>query len=162
TLKGLQGQQRDISSFRQLKGAAQQTGSAPQEQQAEVRRLSQQLAATNKPTRQMRQEFQQAVRQEQRLKQQHPDQQQELQGLPSRLQQAGISTRNLGDHEQQLRRQMARATRDITEQTERLRKLGQQQKRLADAKASYEKTQALAGSMAATGAAGVASGTGIL
>lgn len=161
-LKGLQGQQRDISSFRQLKGAAQQTGSALQEQQAEVRRLSQQLAATNKPTRQMRQEFQQAVRQAQRLKQQHQGQQQELQGLRSRLQQAGISTRNLGDHEQQLRRQMARANRDITEQTERLRKLGQQQKRLADAKASYEKTQALAGSMAATGAAGVASGTGIL
>lgn len=161
-LKGLQGQQRDISSFRQLKGAAQQTGHALQEQQAEVRRLSQQLAATNKPTRQMRQEFQQAVRQAQRLKQQHAGQQQELQGLRTRLQQAGIGTRNLGEHEQRLRRQMAEANQDITEQTERLRKLGLQQKRLAAAKASYEKTQALSGSMAATGAAGVASGTGIL
>lgn len=161
-LKGLQGQQRDISSFRQLKGAAQQTGSALQEQQAEVRRLSQQLAATNKPTRQMRQEFQQAVRQAQRLKQQHQGQQQELHGLRTRLQQAGIGTRNLGEHEQRLRRSMAEANQDITDQTERLRKLGLQQKRLAEAKASYEKTQALAGSMAATGAAGVASGTGIL
>ena len=161
-LKGLQGQQRDISSFRQLKGAAQQTGSALQAQQAEVRRLSQQLAATNKPTRQMRQEFQQAVRQAQRLKQQHQGQQLELQGLRTRLQQAGIGTRNLGEHEQRLRRNMAEANQDITDQTERLRKLGLQQKRLAEAKASYEKAQGLAGSMAATGAAGVASGTGIL
>lgn len=161
-LKGLQGQQRDISSFRQLKGAAQQTGSALQAQQAEVRRLSQQMAATANPTRQLRQEFQQAVRHAQRLKEQHKGQQQELQGLRTRLQQAGIGTRNLGEHEQRLRRQMADANRDITEQTERLRKLGQQQKRLAAAKASYEKTQALAGSMAAAGAAGVASGTGIL
>src|SRR5690606_23907845 len=111
-LKGLQGQQRDISSFRQLKGAAQQTGSALQAQQAEVRRLSQQMAATANPTRQLRQEFQQAVRHAQRLKEQHKGQQQELQGLRNRLQQAGISTRNLGEHEQRLRRQMADANRD--------------------------------------------------
>lgn len=92
----------------------------------------------------------------------HGDQSQQLSTLRSRLETAGISTDRLGDHESQLAAQMARANAAMDKQKARLAALTKQQERLARAKQQYDKTQAMAGSMAATGAGGLATGSGIL
>lgn len=161
-LKGLQGQQRDISSFRSLKAASEQTSTAMQASRDRVRQLSQQMAATAAPTKAMTAEFQRAVREAQKLKEKHGEQQRELQGLRGKLSQAGISTRNLGQHERDLRQRISQTNQVMGQQEKRLKRLATQQRSLANAKASYEKSQSLAGSMAATGAGGVAAGSGIL
>ncbi len=161
-LKGLQALQKDVSSFRNLKGAADQTGSALQANRDRVKALSRELASTATPTKALTREFQSAVRQGHALKQKHNEQQRELQGLRGKLGEAGISTRNLGQHERELRQRVEGTNKTLAQQEQRLKQLTAQQKRLGQAKAQYERTQQLAGSMAATGAGGLATGSGIL
>lgn len=161
-LKGLQALQKDVSSFRNLKGAADQTGSAMQANRERVKALSRELASTATPTRALTREFQSAVRQGHALKQKHNEQQRELQGLRGKLGEAGISTRNLSDHERELRQRVERTNQTLGQQEQRLKQLTAQQKRLGQAKADYDRTQQLAGSMAASGAGGLATGSGML
>ncbi len=161
-LKHLQAQQKDVSSFRNLKGASEQTGAAMQANRERVKALSRELASTSTPTKALTRDFQSAVRQGHALKQKHNEQQRELQGLRSKLGEAGISTRNLGQHERDLRTKVNQTNQAIAEQEGRLKRLTAQHKRLGQAKADYERTSALAGSMAATGAGGLATGSGIL
>lgn len=161
-LKGLQAQQSDISSFRALKGQTEQTGKAMQASRDKVRQLSQQLANTATPTKALNQQFQRAVREATALKAKHSQQQAELQGLRGKLNAAGISTRNLGQHERELRTRITATNQAMAQQEARLKRITAQQQRLARAKQQYDQTQALAGSMAATGAGGLATGSGIL
>ena len=161
-LKGLQAQQKDVSSFRNLKGAADQTGSVMQANRERVKALSRELASTATPTKALTREFQAAVRQGQALKQKHSEQQRELQGLRGKLNEAGISTRNLGQHERDLRNKVSQTNQTLEQQEGRLKRLTAQQKRLGQAKAEYQRSQQLAGSMAGAGAGGLASGGGIL
>lgn len=161
-LKGLQALQKDVSSFRNLKGASEQTGAAMQANRERVKALSRELASTATPTKALTREFQGAVRQGHNLKQTHAQQQRELQGLRSKLGEAGISTRNLGQHERDLRSKITQTNQALTQQENRLKQVTAQQKRLGQAKEQYERTSALAGSMAATGAGGLATGSGIL
>src|SRR5690606_8585167 len=127
-----------------------------------VKALSRELASTTTPTKALTRDFQSAVRQGHALKQKHNEQQRELQGLRSKLGEAGISTRNLGQHERDLRTKVNQTNQAIAEQEGRLKRLTAQHKRLGQAKADYERTSALAGSMAATGAGGLATGSGVL
>lgn len=161
-LKGLHALQKDVSSFRNLKGAADQTGGALQANRERVKALSREMAAAETPTKALTREFQSAVRQGHALKQKHNEQQRELQGLRGKLGEAGISTRNLSDHERELRQRIERTNQTMGQQEQRLKQLTAQQKRLGQAKADYDRTQQLAGSMAATGAGGLATGSGML
>ncbi|MCQ4314469.1 phage tail tape measure protein [Stutzerimonas zhaodongensis] len=161
-LKGLQALQKDVSSFRNLKGASEQSGAALQANREKIKQLSREMTNTTTPTRALTREFQSAVREGHALKQKHSEQQRELQGLRGKLGEAGISTRNLADHERELRQRVDRTNQTLGQQEQRLKRLTSQQKRLGQAKAQYERTQQLAGSMAATGAGGLASGGGML
>lgn len=162
TLKGLQSQQKDISSFKSLKGANEQTQQAMRASTDRVKALSRELANTSNPTKALNNEFKRAVRESQSLKQKHGEQQRQLQTLRGRLSDAGISTKNLSQHERDLRQKLVSTNQTLKQQEDRLKRVTDQQNRMAKAKASYEKSQQLAGSMAASGAAGVAAGSGIL
>ncbi|MCQ4242488.1 phage tail tape measure protein [Stutzerimonas stutzeri] len=161
-LKGLQALQKDVTSFRNLKGASEQTGAAMQANRERVKALSREMANTATPTKALTREFQGAVRQGHNLKQTHAQQQRELQGLRSKLGEAGISTRSLTQHERELRQRVEGTNKTLAQQEQRLKQLTTQQKRLGQAKAQYERTQQLAGSMAGAGAGGLAAGSGIL
>lgn len=161
-LKGLQTLQRDVSGFRALKTESDRTGAALQASRDKVRQLSQQIAAAGAPTKALNTRFRTAVREATALKNKHAEQQRELQGLRGKLDGAGISTRNLATHERELRTRVTAANASIAEQENRLKRLTAQQQRHARAKASFDHSQQVAGSMAANGAAGLASGSGIL
>jgi chromosome segregation ATPase len=137
TLKGLQAQQSNISSFKALKGATEQTGAAMQANREKLKQLSRQMASTATPTKALSAEFQRAVRQGQALKQKHGEQQRELQGLRGKLNAAGISTRNLGQHERDLRQKITQTNQSLSQQEARLKRVTQQQQRLAKAKQQY-------------------------
>ncbi len=85
-----------------------------------------------------------------------------LDAMRARLQSAGISTDRLGDEEVSLTSRIEEANRALAKQAEVLKRTTQQQERLAQAKEQYERLQGVAGSMSASGAAGLATGTGIL
>ncbi|PZW46388.1 phage tail tape measure protein [Pseudomonas sp. URMO17WK12:I2] len=161
-LKELNGQQKDISAWRTQRTAALQTETALNAAQQRVRTLGQQMQATGVPTRQMTRDLKAAIREATGLKREHQQNQIQLQGLRNKLNAAGISTRNLGAGEQALKAKIAATNSELLKQENRLKRVTTQQQRLARNKAQYEKTQALAGGMAATGAGGLATGTGIL
>jgi len=161
-LKALQAQQSDISSFRALKGQTEQTGKAMQASRDKVRQLAREIGAAGAPTKALNQQYQRAIREATALKAKHAQQQTELQGLRGKLGAAGISTRELSQQERDLKAKVGATNRAISEQQARLKRLTAQQERLGRAKQQYEKTQGLAGSMAATGAGGLATGSGIL
>lgn len=152
-LKELNTQQKDITAWRSQRAAVEQTNEALNAAQAKVKTLSQQFAATGVPTRAMAKDFRTAVREAQKLKQQHQQQSEQLQGLRSRLYDAGISTKNLGTHERQLREQISATNTSISAQGKRLAELTAQHKRAATARSAYDKGQQFAGSAAVAGGA---------
>lgn len=157
-LKQLQATQNDVSSWQRLRAISANTGTALQGARDRVKELGRQMAATGAPTKQMTADMQDAIRAATTLKKQHQEQQAELQGLRSKLSAAGISTRNLVQGERELRDRIASTNQQISEQTQRMQRLAAQSKRLANARARYDKTQQLAGSMAGAGAGAAAAG----
>ncbi|MEI7050518.1 phage tail tape measure protein [Pseudomonas koreensis] len=160
-LKELNAQQKDVSAWRTQRAAAEQTETALTSARDKVRALSQQFAATGVPTKAMAKDFRTAVREAQRLKEQHQQQSEQLQTLRSKLYGAGISTKDLGTHERQLREQISATNASISEQGQRLVALNAQQKRMAAERNRLAKTQSLASDMAVNGAAGLGAGYAI-
>lgn len=160
-LKELNAQQKDVSAWRTQRAAAEQTETALTSARDKVRALSQQFAATGVPTKAMAKDFRTAVREAQRLKEQHQQQSEQLQALRSKLYGAGISTKDLGTHERQLREQINATNATISEQGKRLVTLNAQQKRMAVERSRLAKTQSLASDMAVNGAAGLGAGYAI-
>lgn len=156
-LKQLQATQNDVSSWQRLRAISANTETALQGARDRVKELGRQMAATGAPTKQMTADMQAAISAATALKKQHQEQQAELQGLRNKLSTAGISTRNLVQGERELRDRIASTNQQISEQTQRMQRLAAQSKRLANARAQYDKSQQLAGSMAAGGAAGLGS-----
>ncbi|UVL42379.1 phage tail tape measure protein [Pseudomonas sp. B21-040] len=158
SLKALNAQQKDISAWRTQRAAAEHTEQALGAARDKVKALSQQFSAMGAPTKAMTKDFRAAVREAQKLKQQHQFNSEQLQSLRGRLNAAGISTKSLGDHERQLREQVRATNHSISEQTKRLAALGTQQRRLAAARATFDKSKHLASDMAGKGAAATAGG----
>lgn len=161
-LKELNGQQKDISGWREQHAQARQTAQALEEARAKVRQMGQQMSATSAPTKQMNTEFQAAIRATNALKQKHKEEQEALRGLQRRLADAGISTRNLNQHAASLRQELAQTNTTIGQQEAHLKRLAALQRKAADAKAQLDKAQGRAGKMAGAGAAGMAAGGGTL
>lgn len=83
---------------------------------------------------------------------------QQLADARTKLDAAGISTDKLAQHEHDLAGGLDKANAALKVQKDRLAAITKQQESLGRARAQYSKTQQLAGSMAAGGAAGLASG----
>ncbi|WP_054919898.1 phage tail tape measure protein [Pseudomonas sp. NBRC 111138] len=93
-----------------------------------------------------------------RLGEQYGQQQVKLGNLGVQLKNAGISTNALGAHELKLKRDIDTATQAMKLQMDHLDALKRKQDSLAKARATYDKTQSLAGSIAVSGAAGLGAG----
>ncbi|MFK0032984.1 phage tail tape measure protein [Pseudomonas monteilii] len=161
-LKELNGQQKDVSAWRAQLDETRKTTRALGAAQERVKALARQMNASAAPTQAMAREMRTAVREAQSLSQQQQRQSATLQQLRTRLQGTGLDTRNLSSHERQLRTQLAASNSEISTQTRRLSELAAQQRRAAQAKSDLARAQQRAGSMAATGAAGLATGGGAL
>ncbi len=161
-LRGLEATQKDVGRFRELSAGLNQTKTELQQAQGRVQQLARAMGGVAQPTRAMQQEFKRAVADAQRLKRTHGQQSTELQTLRTRLNSAGMSTRQLSSGERELRSNIAQTNRALTEQKTRLEQVARQQQRVNEAKERLARGQALTSSMAATGATGLAMGTGAL
>lgn len=161
-LKTLESTQKEVGQFRGLSKGLGDTATKLEAARQRANQLGTQLRSTANPSAALRREFQQASNQAGALKQQHSAQAQTLQQLRSRLSAAGLSTRDLSAGERQLRSDIGQTNQALKQQQDRLSRVAQQQRKLDQAKSKYQKTQALAGSMSAAGAAGVATGSATL
>lgn len=161
-LKGLDASQRDVGRFRELSQGLTETRTGMASAQARVADLARTIKSTEQPTAAMRREFNQATGAAKKLKAEHQSQAQKLQALRDRLHGAGISTKSLTSDERDLRSKIADTNKALEQQRSKLAEVAQQQRRLSEAKEKFSKSQQLAGSMAAGGAAGLAAGSGAL
>ncbi|MGH1450231.1 MAG: phage tail tape measure protein [Pseudomonadaceae bacterium] len=158
TLKGLQAQQKDISSFRTLQGASDKTKRALDASKDKVARLARELQSTERPTRRLRDEFKRAQGQTKRLGESFGEQQRKLKSLETRLGDAGIKTNRLGAEELRLKRNMDRANQTLDRQNAQLKKVTRQQERLTRAKREFSKASAMGSRMGGVGMRGMAVG----
>lgn len=160
-LKALQAQQKDISSLRTQREAVRQTSEKLASAQQRLRGLREELQGMDAPSAKFQKSFAAAAAQVDKLKAKHGEQRAELQRLVGQMSKAGVSTNNLGQRENELRQRIAQANQAIGNQEAKLKRLAVQQRRAAAAKETFEKSQALAGSMAANGAGAAAAGAGL-
>lgn len=92
------------------------------------------------------------------LKRQQEASKTSLGSLRTKLEQAGISTEGLGKKARTLRTEQDRLNTVLEQQKARLAAVTKQQEQLAKVRSAYAKSQQLAGSMAAAGAGGLATG----
>lgn len=145
-----------------LSSQHRESATAARQHKERLSELGEQLREAQAPLTNLNRAFRQGVREATALKAKHGDQQRQLQGLRTKLMDAGISTRNLGQAERDLRTKVSQTNQALGQQEARLKRITAQQQRLARAKDQYERTQGLAGSMATNGAGGLAAGSGIL
>lgn len=160
-LKGLEQTQKEVGRFRDLSKGLTDTSSKLKQAQDRVNELARNIKNTESPTAAMRREFQQATRTADGLKNKHSQQSQELQRLRSSLSGAGVSTKSLSQDERSLRDNISRTTEQLERQRKKLAEVAKQQRKLGEAREKMQRTQALAGSMAGAGAAGLGVGYGV-
>lgn len=160
-LKELNGQQKDISAWREQNAQARETALALDAARAKVKQMGQAMSTVDNPTKQMTAEFQAAIRATNALKQQQNQEQEALRQLQRQLGAAGIDTRRLNQHSRALRQELVQTNNTIEQQDAKLKQLAATQRKAAQAKAKLEKAQGRAGAMAGAGAAGIATGVGL-
>ncbi|MDF2073180.1 phage tail tape measure protein [Pseudomonas mendocina] len=161
-LKSLNDLQRDISSYKKQHTAVRETSESLAKAQQRLREMREQLKGMNAPSAAFQRSFINATKEVDRLSRKHREQRTELQQTITRFREAGISTASLKDREKTLGGEIDAVNRKMKVQRDRLAAVALQQERLGKAKQQYQRTQALAGSMAGSGASGLASGSSIL
>ncbi|MGY0794320.1 phage tail tape measure protein [Azospirillum argentinense] len=161
-LRGLERTSQQMQRFRALKTEAAGNATALQAAQQRAQALAQAMAGTDKVTRAMRREFAAATGDVTRLKEAQTRGAAELQQLRSRLRGAGIDTTRLASEQRRLKAEIAGTTAAADRQARALERVQARNRAMAAAKGKMEKTQAVAGSMAGAGAAGLATGGGAL
>lgn len=154
----LQRAQKDVAAFRDMRVGLVGAKREMQTAQARVAELARTIGSTGTPTKKMIAEFERAKRTAAQLTAAHDQQADKVRELRTRLSAAGIDTRNLSQHERELRTSMASTIRVMTQQQNELAALTARTKRLTEARERMNKTKALAGSMAGTGAKMMAGG----
>lgn len=157
-LKEVEKAQADIGEFRALKTGMADATRRMREAQAKAAALGRQLAQTENPTKKLRTEFERAKREAAHLTDAHTQQAAKLQALRSRMDAAGISTRELASHERRLRTEAASTNDTLREQERRLTEVTDRSRRMAAARDRFSKVQGTATGMAAGGAAAVGTG----
>lgn len=157
-IQALQRTTKDVGAFRQMEARLEGTRTKIAAHRAEVTRLGAAMDATDAPTKQMSRGFELAKTKLQELTAKERGQIAALTDLKGRLEGAGVATNALGAHELKLARDLSRANDELTEQARRMDAIKDRQTRMGAARAQYDKTQQLAGTMQGAGASALAGG----
>lgn len=149
---------KDVAAYKAMKVGLTEVRTSLSAAKAEAERLGKAMDTTEKPTRQLTKAFEAATNKVKTLEQRQASHVQGLRDLDEKLKAAGVSTKALGAHELRLERDLAKANDALQEQARRLEAVTERQKRLAGARAQYDKAQHLAGTMQGAGMSSVAAG----
>ncbi|MGL4733914.1 MAG: phage tail tape measure protein, partial [Enterovibrio sp.] len=151
-IKRLNSQTGQIESYRKLGRSLGITSADLAKAQKEVRRLAQEMNATQTPSKALVRDFERARAASARLKAQQRSLTASHQQQRNALRTAGIDTRTLAQHQRRLTAELGAANARLAEQRRRLQQASEQQKKLSAAQASYQKTKAAQGKIAGVGA----------
>lgn len=148
----------NLQSFKELKAAARQNAAALNTAQQRAQQLGQQIASTDKVTRKMRNEFNAARKEMNRLENAQQQISTSTGALRRNLSAAGIDTRKLGDAQRKLKTDLDSARAAADKQAKSLERARMKTNALAQARSKMQKTMQLQANMAIGGAAGMAAG----
>lgn len=157
-VKELEAAQRDIASYRGMTSQLDQTSGALQQAKIKANDLARAHAAAETPTKKMAAALARAEKDVLQLETAEGKHKLQLDQIRTKLDAAGLSTKNLATHESRLKAEISDANFQIALQTDRLNRAAQAQARLRAARQQYDKTQAMAGSMQGAGMSAVGAG----
>ncbi|WP_417500735.1 hypothetical protein [Marinobacter sp.] len=120
SLKGLRDQQKLVKQFADLKGQTKELAEQQAKTKTNATELGKALAATEKPTKAQRLEFEKARKASKDADQAWQENQVQLNGLRTSLSDAGISTSNLSDEQQRIKREISGVDEEISNVTSEL------------------------------------------
>lgn len=159
-LRQLQRQQSDISSFKKLQAAANDSATKLKAAQARTAELAAQIKATETPSKRLTARFASATKQAKKLKDAHHANREKLHAMGNALQAAGIKTQRLDRYQSKITHQIKSANDAIAQQTSKLKQLGAAQKQHAAIQSASGAVRSEAGSLAMQGGV-VAAGAGV-
>ncbi|MBZ6064718.1 phage tail tape measure protein [Aeromonas schubertii] len=157
-VRDLEKQSGQIDGYRTLGKQIGATRAELTQAQQTAQRMARELAATSNPTKAMTRDLEKAKGAVRDLTDKEREMVSRHSAMKTAMQQAGINTKQLSQHQRQLKTDLAATSTQLDQQRSKLAQVAAQQKRLAQVKANYDKTMALRGTMAGTGAAGLATG----
>lgn len=165
-LRGLEQQQGQMSAFRNLSKDASITANQLKATQASIKQLSQEIKASDAPSKAMTKQLESLKRKGSELKQSHDEIIQKQHALRASMAENGISTANFNQHQQTLKSNMAAATAEVDKQTRAMERQNKTQQAMRAARAEYDRgiemRNKIAGAGATTMAAGVAMGAPLI
>ncbi|MFM5527683.1 phage tail tape measure protein [Aeromonas veronii] len=157
-IKELEAQSGQIDGYRTLGQQIGATRAQLTQAQRDAQQMAQQFAKVEQPTKAMTRAMEQAKQKVRDLSQQEREMVARHGSLKRAMGETGINTKQLGQHQRQLKSDLAAANSQLDQQRAKLGQLADQQKRLNQIKASYDKTMSMRGTLAGYGAAGMATG----
>ncbi len=157
----LNDQNLDVTKYRNLSRSIGITSNELKNARARAAELAKSINETTAPTKAMVREFDRAKTAVNDLQLKQNSQISQQQQLRETMNAAGINVKSLASEQRRLKSEMQNANQAVDEQRKKLDQLNDVQKRLNAAKASYQKTKALQGRLAGTGAGLVAGGTAV-
>lgn len=161
-LKDLNIQSRNINSFKKIEQDLDLTSNKLTIAKSKFEALNKQVMSTVNPSKAMVAELNLARQSVERLIQKQKEQSTKLNETKSKLDAAGISTKNLAMHETDLANKIKSANTELKQHQDELRKASEVQDQLSNAKNKMASTQQLASNMAITGTAGYMTGQKVL
>lgn len=160
-IKELEAQSGQIDGYRTLGRQIGATRAELVKAQREVVQLSLGMASVEQPTKAMTRAMEKAKQAAGALEQKEREMVSRYGRMKQGLTEAGINTKQLGDHQRRLKTDLTATNTQLDQQRAKLGQLADQQKRLNQVKANYRQTQELRGQIAGHGATAIAAGTAI-
>lgn len=157
-LRELEGQSKRLESFRETARAASIAANELKSKQARLKELKTAMAETVTPSKQLVREFERVRGEAHTLATRHTKLIEKQQRLRTELEASGTPTRELATHQRALRQKIDEATGALERQQRALTEAGTRMRRLAEARAQYEKTLQTRNQLASSGAGALAAG----
>ncbi len=131
-LERLGGLSKDIEHFRKLKRGVSDTTKEMTEAQQRVDALARQMREAGAPSKSLTRDFNKAKREVDQLRQAHDRENRELEETRRRLNDAGVSTKNLNDATRKIREETRRYNDDLEQQQQAMADVANRQQRMAE------------------------------
>lgn len=160
-LKDLNSQAGQIEAFRKLQGQTAVVGHNMAEAQAKVKRLADQINATDTPTKALTRAFTEAKREANQLTNQHQEMTQRVQRQRDALNAAGLATTQLASHQRSLKGEIGSVTSALESEQKKLEAISKQASTIRAAQARVAKAKESAGKLGSAGATAMAAGAAV-
>lgn len=151
-----------LTSFDRLKRSLSQTRDELAQAQLRAQMMTREFSALTSPTKKQTQALDAQWRAVSRLEQKQQQETRQMAAARAELYRLGISASGGSQETARLSRETARYNRQLQEQESRLRRAGEQQRKLTAARSQYHRTLEVRDRMAGNGAAMTGAGIGML